>query len=102
MTGEGDMPDVSGQRDRRATARKLLDTIAEGCDDFTGACSDCTGMRVSAIAAALTAARQEEREACAKVAEQHDICKGCGDNYICGVCQSARDIAADIRGRARP
>ena len=57
---------------------------------------------IDAIAAALTAARQEEREACAKVAEQHDICKECGDNHICGVCQSARDIAADIRGRARP
>jgi len=55
-----------------------------------------------AIAAALTAARQEEREACAKVAEQHDICKECGGNHICVVCQSARNIAADIRGRARP
>jgi len=79
----------------RETAENLLQTVAVHMRlNYRDA--------VDAIAAALSAARQEEREACAKVAEQHDICKGCGDNHICGVCQSARDIAADIRGRARP
>jgi len=83
----------------RETARRLLETLAEGCDDFLGACSDCTDMRVAAIAAALAAARaegiastfeqraadlndlercvrDEERELAARVAEQWTVEKG--------------------------
>ena len=102
------MPDMS-ERDRE-TARKLLDTIAEGCDDFTGACSDCTGMRVSAIAAALTAARQEQAEADAKLLESrvercYELAAGSltGEAKMAWMAEGAQlQAAADaIRDRAR-
>jgi squalene cyclase len=52
-----------------------------------------------AIAAALTAARQEEREACAKVAEEVVITDQHGDEYWYGYREACKQTTEVIRAR---
>ena len=89
---QGGAMTATAQKDR-ATASAIAATgpCVQGC-------AQCEGVMADRIAAALAAARQEEREACAKVAEQHGAI--CPNELDCKCCFMANDIASAIR-RAR-